>query len=76
MWARSRYSVYLCYSYKSANADAKKGAWQMRAAVQQTHFTSLLAEAERALKEHCKAQGVRVKVRLLLNLNAFTYASY
>jgi hypothetical protein len=33
----------------------------MRAAVQQTHFTSLLAEAERALKEHCKAQGVRVK---------------
>jgi len=45
----------------ASKKDRHVGALSMRAAVQQSHFTSLLAETERALKEHCKAQKVRIK---------------
>ena len=38
--------------------DRHVGALSMRAAVQQTHFSSLVTAAEKALKEHVKAQQV------------------
>jgi hypothetical protein len=41
--------------------DRHVGALSMRAAVQQAHFTSLIAAAEKALKEHKQAQQVRIK---------------
>ena len=41
--------------------DRHVGALSMRAALQQTHFSGLLADAELALKAHSKAQQVRIK---------------
>ena len=44
--------------------DRHVGALSMRAAVQQTQYTSMIAEAERALKDHRKAQQVCVRLCL------------
>jgi hypothetical protein len=41
--------------------DRHVGALSMRAALQQAQYTGMLAEAERLLKEHGKAQQVRIK---------------
>ena len=55
--------------------DRHVGALSMRAAVQQTHYTSMIAEAERALVQHRKAQQERIKA-LELATNTSQLSNY